>query len=340
MRNNLWKFMRVLVVPLWGVTVMGGCVAGEIEEGTTQAALTGDHSKTDQRAEYGLTGTGVARTLGLEIGPINSAQFSQLETDLASMGISCTRSGGCLTILNQSGSSVGPWPVDDSTQEKNLRARIFEMFTANPGLSGLVIVVANDLTVPNGHTAFTTLDGQSIAGGHLGIDYSETATGVTAFQTDIAASSKVYTARAGKFPGQSPNVVAAAATDYGSLAVDSVWSGSAAACSTVFSAQSYEPASCAGGMRAAADVAAVGHNLPIVFNGSAITVDDLSAPAAFWLGRLSLQTSAIATRADVFAGASSKHTDVTAGTDSLGQTAVAGFDKASGIGVPKGNLTK
>lgn len=325
------------------VTLTGGCALVDEPTDTATQLIAGDHGRADIRAQYGLTGAGVSgRTFGELIGPINSTQFSQIETDLtADLGFACTRLNGCLTFETQAGSTTGPWPVNDPVQEKNLRADIFLANVANPLLKTFKIVVANDQTGANGLTAMTTLDGLGVDGAHVAVAWSETGgTFVGSMQTLIDASSAVYFAQAGKYPGTEPNVVSVATTDYSAGTADAVWANSAAKCSAVFSRQTYEPSLCSGGMRSAADISAVGHSIPITFGGSVITIDSLHAPSALVLGRASLQPLHIATRADLFAGAAAKHTDVTSGTDSLGQTAGVGTDKASGLGVPAGNLTK
>lgn len=340
--KNLRQFGLLALLAPPACSAMQGCaVEGPDEQGQTEQALAGDKSATGQRTQYGITGS-KSVDLGILIGPINDSKITQLETDLGSMGISCTVSGGCLHFYNQVGQApgAGTFPTDDVPSEKTLRAVIREMFAANPGIANLHVVTLNGLTaVSDARTGFATLDGKSIAGGTLAVSYLESATNVGLWNTDLGNSTHSWTARAGRFPGQSPVVSAIAASDYQSGAIDTVASVSAAACSAVFAAQAYEPG-CAGGMRSAADAASVAVDVPVFFNGSALNVTDLHAPAGFWAGRLSLQTLGMATRADIFAGAATKHTDVTTGTDSLSHTAAAGFDVPSGIGAPKGNLTK
>jgi hypothetical protein len=342
-RNGIGYFgLATLLGPAY-CTTMQGCAVDSPpdQQGQVSQSLAGDKSKTGLRNQYGITGSGKAADLGILIGPVADTTLTQLEADLASMGITCTQAGGCLIFRNQAGQApgAGTFPTTDVPSEKTLRVMFQQLFSVNPLISTVSVVTLNDLTtVANARTGFATLDAMTIQGGAFGVSYSETATNVNNWHTDIGNSSHVWTGRAGKYPGQDNKVAAFAGTDYQAGAADVVASISAAQCSSVFSAEAFEPG-CAGGKRSAADGASVAVDLPIVYNGSALTVTDLNAPPAWWLGRMSLQTGSIATRSDIFGGAAAKHTDVTSGTDALSQTAGTGFDVPSGIGVPHGNLT-
>lgn len=304
-------------------------------------AVAGDHSILDIRSHYGITGSGTVRTLGIVAGPVGSAKFSQIESDLnaarsAASLANCTQANGCLQFIDQRGGSS--FPADNSAWRKELVADLYLASAFNPAAKYL-IVVADTAGTSDGLAAVNRMDAQSVPGAFVAPSWSETAgSDITSMESTLASSSLVWTAQAGQFPGQSPFVVATATTDY-STGADVVSALSAAQCSTVYSRQSYEPNLCStSGKRSASDLAIVGVSLPITFDGAATSVTSLAAPGAGALARMSLQTT-FATRSDVFAGAASKHTDVTSGTDALGQTAVSGTDKATGIGVPSGNLT-
>lgn len=274
----------------------------------------------------------------------------------------CSTSNGCLTVVNQSGSS-SPLPADDGwSDEIALDVETAHMVCQT---CAITLVESNDDTLNNLAAAEETaasLDPVAISNS-WGTDVDETGLDADFEHTGIAVVAATgdngTVSNGASWPSDNPDVVAVAGTTLelhtdNTWASETVWEDSGGGCSVLYDAPSWQTSApdwatngC-GTFRSFGDVSADGDP----DTGAAINIDgswyvvggtSLSAPliASMYalVGGVSSGVTASSVPYASFTSANSH--DITSGSDCTASntthcTAATGFDTPSGLGSPNG----
>jgi subtilase family serine protease len=220
----------------------------------------------DIRSAYNLT-TDTTRTVAI----VDAYGYTNLERDLgvyrAQFGLSpCTRSNGCLKIMNQNGGSSLPRMNTGWAQEQALD--VDAVSAACPSCH-ILVVQASSASIVNLGTAVNTAANQAgvvaISNSYGGGDLSDASYGSYYNHSGIAVTASTGDSgyQGGSFPASSRYVTAVGGTSLAKAAgtsrgwTESAWDGAGSGCSTVNTALAAAAGANTGcGKRAIADVSA------------------------------------------------------------------------------------
>lgn len=312
---------------------LSACVALEQTDTAEQAFTVGDMSIADQRDHFGIGSTAGFSTRRLAALYPKVVDVGQVETDLndaltAASLPTCTSASGCLQFVYQDGSA----PASQDNAWALLATQALIELRAGAKFSPLKLYIADTADPQDVYDTFVVMSEDSeIVGATIGVTFSPTHALADDMDAQAHANPKPYTVPSIDFPAASPEFIAVGGISWDGSGVDSVWSGSQSLCRSTFGTTAADEAEslCASGERIGVDLVGPSVAVPYRFNGSNGTNNALTAAAAFQLGQLALQSTAIADRAKIFSAAAGKFTDVTSGTDASSHTAVSGKELAT-----------